>query len=211
MGKIKKGILGGFSGKVGTVVGANWKQISYIRSLPQKVRNPRTEAQLKQRSKIALVVSCLKPMLTFLRIGWKLYAHKQSAFNAATSHALANAVTGTFPDFKIDFKKVLISRGNLPPVVNTNVNPGSNNIEFSWDDNSDVGNALATDKLQIVVLNPLKDSALILEGDNRSKGEQTITIPASWTGDTTHVYLSFVSENGKEVSNSVCIDDLILQ
>jgi hypothetical protein len=30
MGTIKKGILGGFSGKVGTVVGASWKGISYI-------------------------------------------------------------------------------------------------------------------------------------------------------------------------------------
>ena len=31
MGTIKKGILGGFSGKVGTVVGASWKGISYMR------------------------------------------------------------------------------------------------------------------------------------------------------------------------------------
>jgi hypothetical protein len=42
MGTIKQGILGGFSGKVGTVVGASWKGIAYMRSLPQKVKNPRT-------------------------------------------------------------------------------------------------------------------------------------------------------------------------
>lgn len=40
MGTIKKGILGGFSGKVGTVVGGSWKGISYMRSLPQKVKKP---------------------------------------------------------------------------------------------------------------------------------------------------------------------------
>jgi hypothetical protein len=114
MGRIKKGILGGFSGKVGTVVGANWKSISYMRSLPQKVKNPRTLPQLKQRSKFTLVVNLLRPMLPLLRVGWKQYAHgRQSAFNAATSYTLANAIIGEYPDYKIDPKKVMISRGTL--------------------------------------------------------------------------------------------------
>jgi hypothetical protein len=30
MGTIKQGILGGFSGKVGTVVGGTWKGIHYM-------------------------------------------------------------------------------------------------------------------------------------------------------------------------------------
>ncbi|MDD3723512.1 MAG: DUF6266 family protein, partial [Lutibacter sp.] len=51
MGTIKKGILGGFSGKVGSVVGSTWNGISYMRSLPASVKNPRTEKQMSQRSK----------------------------------------------------------------------------------------------------------------------------------------------------------------
>ncbi len=50
MGKIKQGILGGFRGKVGTVIGASWNGIAYMRGLAQSVKNPQTEAQLKQRS-----------------------------------------------------------------------------------------------------------------------------------------------------------------
>ena len=76
MGTIKKGILGGFSGKVGTVVGANWKSISYMCSLPQKVKNPRTVGQRSQRSKFSLTLKLLQPMTAFLRTGWKLYVHK---------------------------------------------------------------------------------------------------------------------------------------
>lgn len=30
MGTIKQGILGGFSGKVGTVVGSTWKSVHYM-------------------------------------------------------------------------------------------------------------------------------------------------------------------------------------
>ena len=33
MGTIKQGILGGFSGKVGSVIGGIWKGISYMRGL----------------------------------------------------------------------------------------------------------------------------------------------------------------------------------
>ena len=44
MGTISKGILGGFSGKVGTVIGGNWKGIDYMRSIPASVSNPRTPA-----------------------------------------------------------------------------------------------------------------------------------------------------------------------
>ena len=50
MGKIKQGILGGFRGKVGTVIGASWNGISYMRGLAQSHKNPKTAAQLKQRS-----------------------------------------------------------------------------------------------------------------------------------------------------------------
>ncbi|MDD2265168.1 MAG: DUF6266 family protein, partial [Bacteroidales bacterium] len=46
MGTIKQGILGGFSGKVGNIVGASWRGIDYIRSMPASVRNPRTVAQV---------------------------------------------------------------------------------------------------------------------------------------------------------------------
>ena len=42
MGTIKKGILGGFSGVVGTVTGGNWKGIDYMRSRATSISNPRT-------------------------------------------------------------------------------------------------------------------------------------------------------------------------
>jgi hypothetical protein len=50
MGKIKQGILGGFKGKVGTVIGSSWNGISYMRGQAQSQRNPRTEAQMQQRN-----------------------------------------------------------------------------------------------------------------------------------------------------------------
>ena len=45
MGIINQGILGGFSGKVGPIVGFRWKSNYYIRARAAKVSNPRTPRQ----------------------------------------------------------------------------------------------------------------------------------------------------------------------
>ena len=49
MGKIKQGILGGFKGKVGTVIGSSWNGIAYMRGLPQSHKDAKSQAQLAQR------------------------------------------------------------------------------------------------------------------------------------------------------------------
>ena len=56
MGTIRKGILGGFSGTVGTVVGANWRGMDVIRSRPKSSGSNPTPAQLMQREKFALAI-----------------------------------------------------------------------------------------------------------------------------------------------------------
>ena len=211
MGTIKKGILGGFSGKVGTVVGASWKGIAYMRSLPQKVKNPRTVGQRSQRSKFSLALKLLQPMTAFLRTGWKLYAHKQSPINAAMSYTLANAITGTFPNYAIDPSKVLVSRGALTPAANGAAAATGGNIVLSWDNNSGIGSAKATDKVLTAVLNSAKGESITnTAGAERTAGTQTVVLPADWSGDSVEVFLGFVSDDGKEVANSVYLGSIAI-
>jgi len=204
MGRIKKGVLGGFSGKVGTVVGASWKGISYMRSLPQSVKNPRTLGQLSQRSKFALVQHLLQPLSDVLRIGWKLHAQRKSPVNAATAYTLAHAVSGEYPDFQIEASKLLVSRGSLTGVTNAFVSFSSGQIEFQWEDNSGVGTAQGTDKALVAIVNLAKGEAVtITAGAARRDCVQNVSVPSGWSGDEVHTYMGFVSENGKEVANSV--------
>ena len=109
MGIIKKGILGGFSGKVGNVVGASWKGIDYIRSLPSTVRNPRTPRQVKQRTKFSLVQGFLTSMTPFIRNWFKNYAGGQTAMNAALSYNIQNGIIGEGADIDLDYPNLLVS------------------------------------------------------------------------------------------------------
>lgn len=56
MGTINQGITGGFSGKVGTVVGGNWNGIDYMRSKESGRSDAKSNAQLNQRAKFLTVV-----------------------------------------------------------------------------------------------------------------------------------------------------------
>ena len=204
MGTIRKGVLGGFSGKVGTVVGSNWKGVSYMRSLAEKIRNPRSPLQMVQRTKFALTISYLKPMNALLRVGWKLYGQGQSPMNAAVSYTLANAITGVYPAYSIDPAKVLISCGGLTGVFNATTTAVSGAVEFRWDDNSGINDAKQTDKALIAVVNPAKGEVITdTAGADRMAGTQSVAMPARWTGDTVETYLGFISEDGKEVANSI--------
>ena len=95
MGTIKQGILGGFSGKVGTVVGSTWKSVHYMRALAVSFSDPRTEKQKNQRSKFTAAVNFTKAMAPFLRFGYKEFSGQQSAFNVKVksfaSYLLAQA------------------------------------------------------------------------------------------------------------------------
>jgi len=204
MGTIKQGILGGFSGKVGTVVGGTWKGIHYMRSLPTSVRNPRTEAQVMQRTKFMVTIDFLKPITPFIRVGFKNYASRQTAFNAAMSYNVKKAVTGVFPDYEMDYSNILVSRGSLLPAENADAVAAERSLNFTWSDNSGVSNATETDQAMALVYNGTKgESVFSTTTGDRSSGSATLNVPENWIGDTVEVYLGFISENGSLVANSV--------
>ncbi|NLO03313.1 MAG: hypothetical protein GX126_13515 [Bacteroidales bacterium] len=204
MGKISQGILGGVSGKVGNVVGGSWKGIDYLRILPVSVANPRTPAQMDQRSKILTVINFLEPIKDFIRVGFKNYAVKMTQFNSAMSYNVKNAITGEYPDYTIDYTKALVSCGGLAPALNGIVSSTvAGLVSFEWDDNSGDGNAQSTDKALLVVYNPAKNEAVtILDGANRVTGVPEVTVPNNYSGDTVQAYIGFISEDGASVANS---------
>ncbi len=101
----------------------------------------------------------------------------------------------------------LLSRGNLAGALNPVFDlttPGQ--VQFSWDDNSAEGNALATDKVMVVAFNPLKgESVYLTEGAARADLSQTVIIPNSYSGDELHMFISFMNFEETQLSNSIYI------
>ena len=113
MGKIKQGILGGFSGTVGTVIGGNWKGVDYMRGKAASYTDKQSQAQLVQRAKFSLMSKFLAPLSAYLQVTFAKVALKKTGINAAFSYNIANAIMGTYPAFDVDFSKLLVSNGTL--------------------------------------------------------------------------------------------------
>jgi len=205
MGKIAQGILGGLSGKVGNIIGGSWKGIDYIRIKPSSVANPRTEGQVNQRNKFTVTLEFIQAVKPFIKEGYKKLAVKKTEFNAGMSYVLNNAITGTSPNFIVDYPNALVSRGGLSRPLNPTTDLSTaGEVTFGWSDNSDEGRAKPTDKAMLLVYNPSKkESISILEGADRSVGSETVVIPNTYAGDTVELFMAFISANGRKLSNSV--------
>jgi hypothetical protein len=105
MGKLFTGILGGFTGTVGTVIGSgNRKGEDIIRVKTKKTRTTSSEGQIEQRNRFTLVTDFLKPLMMFLKIGLQKSAGDvMSFYNYAFQYAIKNCITGNDSDLEIDF------------------------------------------------------------------------------------------------------------
>ena len=204
MGIINQGILGGFSGKVGPIVGFRWKSNYYIRARAAKVSNPRTPKQQEQRGKFATAFSFLKAIKPFIRIGYKEFTQDKSAFNSAMSYTLKRAVTGSGKEIKIDFDRALVSMGTLMPVFEGTATQDGNKMHFNWQDNSGTGNAEDTDIAMLLIYNKDKETAVYdTETALRSARHAELQLPSDWQDDELIAYLSFRSADGSCVANSI--------
>lgn len=208
MATYKKGILGVFSGKVGTVIGSNWKGIHYMRSLPKASGKAATPLQQDQRIKFALVTGFLKPIKQIANIGYQSVSGNLSPFNAIVSYHLNNAVTGTSPDFTIDYPKVVFSRGELPGASSPQLNAvAGNSIAINWQDNSEANLASGNDKAVLLVYNGNKGEFIIDDFAVREDAQQTLDLSTSYVGDTVKVWMAFFAADGKLASTSIYLGE----
>lgn len=212
MARISKGILGGFSGKVGTVVGFNWRGIDVMRSLPKKGNRIPSSKQIEVQTQFTLTARFLNPIKPILSAHFGQPSAEKSRFNLAFAYHNREAVIGTYPDYEIDFQKVIITKGELlgleQPVLETQANAS---LKFTWLNNSGQGQAKATDTLLMVVYNPARELfAYQTQAATRDQTTYLYDLPDHWVGDTVHTWVGMVDAEGKKCSNSVYLNAVVL-
>lgn len=201
MGTINKGILGGFSGIVGTVVGSRWRDIDCMRSRPPRHNSSSTPAQQAHRARFATALAFLDTMKDLLQLGYKAGAVRMTEQNSALSYHLKNAVAGEGTDVSILYPEVQISRGALPNATNPVAAAGAAAINFSWTDNSGVGKARPTDRAILVAYSEADKRTVYSIEASRSSGAASLAVPA-FSGKQVQTWISFIAADG-EVATSV--------
>ncbi len=200
MAKIPFGILGPFIGKAGPVSGYTWKGKAVVRSQRKPSNKPSTAAQAQQQNKFGFVSAFLGGLSDFIKTSFKEQAIGKTEFQCAMSYNLANAVSGTNPDFILHYDQVAVSRGSLPNAVlpGAKVGDATGDILFTWADNSGVGMAAAADRA-VPVLYFINEKTWVYNSKlnfQRIDSSIIVTNPG-WSGRMAHTWLTFISEDGK--------------
>jgi Family of unknown function (DUF6266) len=204
MAILLNGPNGPFSGTLGTGVGYMWKGKAVIRSRPPRSRTCNSPLQIKQQAKFALMHAFLKPLLSLLNVTYNNLAFQMTGFNKAFSYNVKNAITGEYPNLAIDYSMVLLGRGDLPNVaMPVTLLSSEGKLIFNWKDNSGRGKANAFDKAFVAVYfeetgNWKNEMNLAL----RSSGKCFIDVQ-EFIGKKVHTYIGFMTENGKDVTDTL--------
>ncbi len=204
MATFNKGILGGFSGKLGTVVGANWRGKDIMRSLPTPSKKEPTEKQLLQQAKFKLAVAFLQPLKTIQSQYFGSGSGVKSRVNLATSYIINEAIQVVAGVPELVYNKVLITKGELTGFQNAVVSTQVGGvISLEWEDNSNQGNARATDMVNVVCYCKELKIFEIFEGIvMRSDMMLDVTLPNYCLGKAVEVYAYLNNERQTTASNS---------
>lgn len=195
-GVINQGILGGFSGKVGPVVGGNWKSINYMRSyvVPAESNTPGQQAA---RSRFAAIVAYGRTVLsTILQPFWDPFYNTMSGFNAFVSSNYS-LLDGS----DVITANNIMSKGTLEvaSITSCTYDTGSGDVVANYD-STPSGNGLTTDEVSVVVINTVDGKAYFDIGNvTRDDGSAEFAIDTGLTATNLLVWVFLYRGTGSEL------------
>ena len=213
MGTIKKGILGGFSGTVGTVVGATWRGMDVIRSRPKSSGGKPTPLQLMQRAKFALAIKFQNSLRSMQSRLYGENAGVKSRVNLAASYLLREVVDYENDQAVLRMEKVIVTKGSLTGFQNLTIAAApAQTLNFTWTDNSNQMLAKPTDIFCTAVYEAESGEFEIKEGpEARDTGNATVVLPELWAGKTVHVYAFLQTAEQDAACNSFYLGTALVQ
>ena len=193
MAIVQNPITGRSKKKFGTAVFSKQFGKNTMRTKPMDVRNPKTHLQKQQRNKFSILVELARLLMGLIRVTFKQVAVGMSQYNAFMQTNISTAISGTYPNFIIDYSQLIVSKGTLLGIRNGAVTAtAGQQLKISWDDNSDNVLGMPTDNAVVLVINESKKEIITdLTSTTRADANNVLTVPSSWVNDSVYVYLSF--------------------
>ncbi|WP_222536835.1 DUF6266 family protein [Pedobacter polysacchareus] len=204
MAKCTVGPYGHPSGKIGNVVFymLNGQLISRGIGKPGKP----SLKQLANRQAMSMTMELLRPMTDFINVSFSLESAGtiRNPHNLATSYNKKQALIGEYPNLKVNYEKVVLSKGSLESIKDLDISKGEKGLNLTW--NSDYTEHADTDDILMVLLShPSKNKAsTFLNAAKRVDGSCFIPLSKEWMmTEQMEIYVCLRSANGKLISDSL--------
>ncbi|SFH34202.1 DUF6266 family protein [Pedobacter insulae] len=210
MATIKNGINGGFSGKAGTVIGYALNGQWVMRGLNKHPRPKPSKAEQLNRLKFSISQEWLKPLIDFVRIGFRGYQPTFQGFVAAKSYNHKNALQcDENGDFFINPELALVSFGTQTLPLTASVScTDKQEVIFSWS----LENTFEYSDFAMVLLYNVKDKKVKMDTAiaKRKTGSASLQLSEVYKGQEFHAYLAFVADDQSSRTNSMYLGKLMI-
>ncbi len=199
MGKIEQGILDGFKGKVGTVVGFFWKGKPVMRGYKRFIHDRHSDAQMLVRLRFAVLNELAVAFKAAADLGLRLRAKSRgnTELNNFVQLNWNNVTANREAEVSVEYGELLLSAGALPGVFFERASyetPQQVAVPFAG--NSAAGGATESDRVYLFAYSPSLGSGLLSGGNRRSESQATLTVPAAWSGESIHLWGFVVGTEG---------------
>lgn len=158
-------------------------------------------AHLKRCSTVERFAYSMKHLIAD---NYRIYKNGITPFDEFICQLLNRAVKGDYPHYSIDYSKVLVCRGLLYNNGIVTLAARKGELIFSWNTNC-WSLAHKTDRsILVAYCEKTNETVFTTHGDCRKSGMGVLSVPA-FRGMQVHAWLAFVTEDGKDVSNSVYV------
>ncbi|MHA4895280.1 DUF6266 family protein [Pedobacter sp. PWIIR3] len=207
------GLHGNTNGKVGNFVYYTRMGKPIVRSKGINLVPP-TVAQLSCRMQMSVASAFSKVVKGFINVGFALEAKKQNKMVNTLVNSInkAKALKGIYPDIELDYTKAEVSFGDLAVADNPDVSITPGGLQFTWAVDEHLTWPDTADQAMLLAFLPEEGKEgkayFTLFGNLRSAGTALLHINQPMLNKRMETYISFISADGKRVSNSVFIKTL---
>ncbi|TCC98138.1 DUF6266 family protein [Pedobacter psychroterrae] len=205
MAILKGGILGGFTGKIGDVIGYIRFGKSYIKMKSKKKKKKASDKQVEARKRMSVAVKFINTAKTFVAIGFAQSGarKRRTAYADAVSHQILYGLKGEYPAVSIDFEKVMLAKGNMPGVQQAEIVPMANGVTFNWEPELMASiYHIQSRAMLFVYCEDLGKSFYNLNAARIMDKTDFMELPLNFKGHKLQAYIAFASDDRKKISDS---------
>ena len=190
--------MGGFSGRLGPAVGYMWNGIWVVRSRPGQVRNPRSAAQMAQRTAFKAEVQLAAAMRTAVMQGLTPAARQvhMTAYNLFVS---INQPCFALSDsgLEVDWEHLQLSAGPVAPVLPQAPQLSADGVlSLEFDPNHGERRSRGRDLVRLYVYCPELEEGRLAAPVYRRDRRISLLLPDEYIGRRLVVYTFAVDEQG---------------
>ncbi|MBP3763699.1 MAG: hypothetical protein J6I49_07475 [Bacteroidales bacterium] len=204
MAKLSQGILGPFSGKVGTVVGYRWKGLECVRGYRREIRYPNTAMQQTEREWFVSMVRFAARARQALLLGLAAQAAERqmtegNLFVNRNKHCFRN-VDGML---QTDYAALTFAVGSAAPVAFRAPQVSADGgLKVDFEKNTQFSRASPEDRVYLYAYCPEAEGGLLSAPTARRTKQLRMALPDAWRGREVHLWGFVVDREGRPSPSS---------